>query len=250
MSTTSAQLKQARYRREAGHRATTPPNRAATHITRLRTAGMTDLQIRAAAHIGSTTFYRAAGQHSRITRTSERRILAVTAPAVPTEPRSLATTAPHGTRRRLQALVHTGWPPPVLADALGRHLQHIHELLNRERDQVAIRTEAAVRAMFGELWDQQPEQHGVRPAAANRARQLAGRRGWHPAAVWDDLDDPGAQPQYGVEVSRQQAVVEDTAELVREGLSREGISVRLGIQWDAVRQAHRRAGVEVPLIWE
>lgn len=250
MSTTTSQLKQARYRRQAGHRATTAPDRAAAHITTLRAAGMTDLLIRAAARISATTLYRAAGQLGRLTRASERRILAVAVPAVSAPPRSLATTAPHGTRRRLQALVYAGWPPPVLAAALDRKVQHVHELLHRDRDRVSLRVEAAVRALFAELWDQQPEQHGVRPAAATRARELAARHGWHPDVVWDDLDDLDALPQYGAETSRQQAVIEDTAELVREGLSREGIAVRLGIQWDAVRQAHRRAGVDVPLILE
>jgi DNA-directed RNA polymerase specialized sigma24 family protein len=46
------------------------------------------------------------------------------------------------------------------------------------------------------------------------------------------------------------AVVEDTAELVLEGLSREGIAARLGIKWDAVRQAYRRAGVPLPVMYD
>jgi len=247
MSTTSLQLKQARYRRSKGQSATTTPQRAAAHIAARRLEGMTDLEIRAAARVGLGTFYRVAGQKGPITRTTERRILAVTATAR-RAPVSLAVTAPHGTRRRLQALVHAGWPPPVLAAALGRKVQHIHELLHRERDLVSIRVAAEVEAMFRHLWNQRPEQHGVRPAAATRARLLAARHRFHPVMVWDDIDAPDATPQYGGEVSRQQAVVEDTAELVREGLSREGIAHRLGIQWDAVRQAHRRAGIDAPTI--
>jgi hypothetical protein len=246
----SLQAKHTRYRRAHGGTATTTPERAATHIAGLRREGMTDLEIRAAARVGVATFYRAVGEQGPITRTSERRILTVTPPTARTAPCSTAGVPPHGTRRRLQALVHAGWPPPVLAAALGRHVQHVHELLHRERDQVSLRVEAAVRALFAELWDQQPEQHGVRPAAATRARALATRHSWHSDVVWDNLDDPNAQPQYGTETSRQQAVIEDTAELVLEGLSREGIAARLGIQWDAIRQAHRRAGVDVPLIHE
>jgi len=250
MSTTSLQLKQARYHRARGGSATTTPDRAAHHIATLRLSGMTDLEIRNAAQVGLGAFYRAANRTGAITRVTERRILAVTRPGPVAEPRSLATVLPHGTRRRLQALVHAGWPPPILATALGMKLQQLHELLHRERDRVAIRTEARVRALFGRLWDQHPEAHGVRPAAANRARALAARHGWHSDVVWDDIDAADAVPQYGEETSRQAAVVEDTAELIREGLSREGIAARLGIQWDAVRQAHRRAGVDVPLILE
>jgi len=244
----SLQLKQARYLRAHGGSATCPPDRAAAHIAALRRAGMTDADIRTAAQVGITAFYRAAGEHGPITRGTERRILAVPVPASSALARSVATVAPHGTRRRLQALVYAGWPPPVLAAALGMKLQLLHELLHREHDQVAIRTDAAVSALFSQLWDQRPEAHGVKHATANRARQLAARHGFHPAMVWDDIDAADAQPQYGEEVSRQQAVVEDTAELVREGLSREGIARRLGIQWDAVRQAHRRAGKDAPTI--
>lgn len=248
-TTTATSPKHARYHRAHGGSATTTPERAAAHITARRLDGMTDAEIRNSARVALGTYYRAANRAGLITRATERRILAVTAPTR-RAPVSTATTPPHGTRRRLQALVHAGWPPSVLAAALGRAPQHLYELLHRDRDQVSLRVEAAVKRLFAELWDQQPEQHGVRPAAATRARALATRHSWHSDVVWDDLDDPDAQPQYGEETSRQQAVVEDTAELVREGLSREGIAARLGIQWDAVRQAHRRAGVEVPAVLE
>lgn len=249
LATTSLHPKQARYRRAAGHRATCSPDRAAHKINLLRQAGMTDLQIRAAARCGRATYYRAAGQHGPIMRTTEQRILAVSV----LEVRPPATTAgipPHGTRRRLQALVTAGWPPVVLAAALGMTRQLLCELLHRERDGVALSTAARVEDLFASLWDALPEQHGVRPAAAARARLLAARWGWAPALAWDDLDAPAAAPHFGGVVSRVDAVVEDTAELVAEGLSREGIAARLGIQWDAVRQAHRRAGLPVPVVHE
>lgn len=239
--------KHTRYLHAHGASAITAPQRAADHIAALRRAGMTDLEIRAAAQVGLATFYRAANRAGLITRMTERRILAVTV-RVSAGPSSAVRVPPHGTRRRLQALVHAGWPPPVLATALGMKLQMLHELLHREHDPVSIRTALRVEAMFRHLWNQTPERHGVRPAAATRARLLAARHGFHPAMAWDDIDHPDAQPQYGAEVSRQQAVVEDTAELAAEGLSREGISHRLGIQWDAVRQAHRRAGLDAPVI--
>jgi hypothetical protein len=245
-SITATQLKRSRYLRAAGHRATCPPDRAGRHIHALRMAGMIDSEIRAAAHVGLATFYRAAALQGPIMRTTEQRILAVVT-STPGRPRAgRADVPPHGTRRRLQGLVFVGWPPPVLAAALGMRLQQVHGLLNRERDGVAVRTAGRVEALFAELWDQRPEEHGVRHAAAVRARALAYGHGWAPPAVWDDLDDPYAVPQWGADTSRVQAVVEDTAELVREGLSREGIAARLGIQWDAVRQAHRRAGVDLP----
>jgi hypothetical protein len=239
----------ARYLRAAGHRATCPPDRAATKIDTLRRAGMTDQQIRAAAGCGLRAYYRAAHQQGPIMRTTEQRILAVTVLEV-RPPVTTAGIPPHGTRRRLQALVVAGWPPAVLAGALGMHLQQLHVLLHREQGGVSLRVAARVEGLFGRLWDEVPERHGVKGAAAGRARLLAARWGWAPALAWDDLDDPAAAPQWGDVTGRGDAVVEDTAELIREGLSREGIAVRLGIGWDAVRQAHRRAGVPLPEVRE
>lgn len=246
---TSTNTAHARYLRTAGHRATCPPDRAAAKINQLRRAGLTDQQIRAAAGCGHSTYYRAAHRQGPIMRTTERRILAITVVEV-RPPASTASVPPHGTRRRLQALVVAGWPPAVLAAALGISLQKVHLLLHRERDGVSIRTAARVEALFAQLWDQAPERHGVKPATAARARLLAARWGWAPGLAWDDLDAPGAVPQLGESTRRGADVVEDTAELVAEGLSREGIALRLGIGWDAVRQAHRRAGVPLPEVRE
>lgn len=238
------------YARSNGTRATVTPDRAAAHIDRLRRAGLLDQQILDTARIARRTLTRAARRHGPITVISERRILAVPLPTTPARPLSAATVPPCGTFRRLQALVHAGWPPMRLAVELGWHPKAVYRVLAEGRGNVSLRTEATVRAAFRRLWQMQPEEHGVRPIAAKRARLLAARHHWQPALAWDDIDAPDAVPDLGAEVSRVRAVVEDTAELVREGLSREGIAVRLGIGWDAVRQAHRRAGVPVPAVWE
>jgi len=231
-------------------RRTTSPSRAAAHIQQLRHAGLTDQQIRTAAHIGHSTLDTAANRRANIAALTEQRILAVPIPTTPKRVVSVATVPPHGTRRRLQALIHAGWPPVTLAAEIGIHPNQLYRLLHQQRDAVAVRTEAAVARGFRRLWDQQPEEHGVRPISARRARLLAARHNFAPALAWDDIDAPDAVPDLGREVSRVQAVVEDTAELILEGLSREGIAARLGIGWDAVRQAHRRAGVPAPVVWE
>lgn len=231
-------------------RRTTSPDRAAAHIQRLRHAGLTDQQIRAAAHIGHSTLDTAANRRANISALTEQRLLAVPIPTTPQHVVSAAMVPPHGTRRRLQALIHAGWPAARLGAELGIHPNQLYRLLHQQHDMVAVRTDAAVARGFRRLWDRQPEEHGVRPISARRARLLAARHGWQPALAWDDIDAVGAVPDLGREVSRVQAVVEDTAELVAEGLSREGVAARLGIGWDAVRQAHRRAGRPVPVVWE
>lgn len=241
--------KHTRYTRSLGHTATTTPDRAAHHIHHLRVNGMRDQHIAAAAHVSATTIYRIARRHGPITRAVEQRILEVTAPADADTAGCTATLPSAGTARRLQALVVQGHPPTVIAVRLGMPRQQLHDLLHARYGRVAVHVVVRVGALYLEWWDRQGEQQ-VTAAAAAKARVLAAVHGWVPAAAWDRIDDPDAVPDVGGSVSRVQAVVEDTAELVLEGLSREGIAARLGIQWDAVRQAHRRAGVPLPVMYD
>lgn len=241
--------KHARYNRTLGHTATVTPDRAAHHIHHLRRNGMRDQHIAAAAHVSAPTIYRIARHHGPITRAVEQRILAVTAPAGGDTAGCTATLPAAGTARRLRALVVQGYPPAIIAVRLGMSRGQVHDLLHARYNRVAVHVAVRVGQLYLEWWDRQAEQH-VTAAAAAKARTLAASHGWSPAAAWDHIDDPAAQPDLGGTVSRVQAVVEDTAELVLEGLSREGIAVRLGIQWDAVRQAHRRAGVPLPVMYD
>lgn len=237
------------YARRQGQTATTTPDRAAHHITRLRRAGLRDHQIATAAHIGAATVYRIARRHGPITRAVETRILAVPLPADPDTSSCTATLPAIGTARRLQALVWQGNPPATIAIRLGLSRQHLDQLLHARHGRIAVHLAARVGAVYLEWWDQPAEQH-VTSAAAARARTLAAAHDWMPAAAWDNIDAPDAQPDLGDTVSRVRAVIEDTAELVLEGLSREGIATRLGIQWDAVRQAHRRGKKPLPTFIE
>lgn len=244
-----ASPKTARYLREHGATAYTQPDRAALHIRQLRGRGLTNAQLAAAAGISAPTLHRVARLHGPITRAVEQRILAIPYPSGPTAG-CLSYTPADGTRRRLQALAVEGWPPSVVARRAGMARQDIDDLIHGRAQRTSLRTATRIRALYLQLWNQQPEQHGVSVLAAARARRLAAASRWHPDIDWDDIDDPAAEPQIGEQTSRLDAVVEDTAELAAEGYSREGIAARLGIQWEAVRQAHRRAGVDVPAIRE
>lgn len=242
--------KHAAYARRQGVTATTTPDRAAHHIARLRRHGLRDHQIAAAATVGVATIYRIARRHGPITRAVERRILEVPPPTDPDTADCTATMSSAGTARRLQALVVQGFPPAVLALRLGMPRQQLHQLLHQTHPRVAVHVAVRVGQLCLDLWDQPAEHQHVTSAAATRARTLATAHGWMPLAAWDAIDDPNAQPELGATVSRVRAVVDDTAELVREGLSREGIAARLGIKWDAVRQAHRRDGTPLPAVLE
>ena len=47
---------------------------------------------------------------------------------------------------------------------------------------------------------------------------------------------------------RRADVVEDTAELAELGLLGDAIAARLGMTWEGLCRAHRRAGVPVPVV--
>lgn len=242
----NAENKRNRYLLAVGRSPLVSVDRAADHLVRLRMAGMSDVEILAAARICTDQLYRFLRREGRLRRNTERQILAVSVP-VRAGQDNCSTTDGTGTRRRLQALAAAGWPASELAFRLGMYKERVTYLLHGGGGgQVTLRVEALVRAVYLDLWGERPEEHGVARHLALRARRLAVRRGWHPAAVWDDIDNPDEQPNYGERTPRPVAIVEDTAELVAQGLSRDAIADRLGITWDAVQKAHSRLGTPLP----
>lgn len=111
-----------------------------------------------------------------------------------------ALVASTGIRRRLQALVATGWSQARLAGHLGLTPSNFGAMMRS--GQVTAGTAQAVRDMYDRLWNQPPPGHSQRArAAASRARKHAAERGWAPPLAWDDdqIDLPGAQPANGWE---------------------------------------------------
>jgi uncharacterized protein (DUF433 family) len=242
----NAENKRNRYHRSTGRRRLIPVQQAASHLLGLRAAGMSDAEILTAARICPDQLYRILRGDGRIAVDTERNILAVTVPAGNGQG-NYSVTDGTGTRRRLRALVAAGWPATELGFRLGVFKQQVGYLLRAGgTGQVTLRVEAEVRRVYLDLWNEKPEAHGVAGHIALRARRLAARRGWHPAAVWDDIDNPDEQPNYGEHTPRPVAIVEDTAELVALGLSRDAIAERLGITWDAVQKAHSRMSTPLP----
>lgn len=102
-----------------------------------------------------------------------------------------------GTRRRLTALVAVGWSQSRLAERLGMDSTNLNRLLLKVEGPVRCSTARATRALYDELWNQQPPQDQHRQKiSANRARNYARDRGWAPPMAWDDdtIDDPRARP--------------------------------------------------------
>lgn len=130
----------------------------------------------------------------RIRPATAAKILAVTADLANLG--AVIRVDPTGTRRRLQALVATGWSGSKLAGLLGRNPANFIPVISGGRN-VGAATARAVAEMYERLSMTPPPQvtHGDK-IAASRARRWASNRGWPPPLAWDDdqLDDPAATP--------------------------------------------------------
>ena len=91
-----------------------------------------------------------------------------------------------GTRRRVQALVTTGWRLEDIGARLGVSLYAISELIRRDR--IHVNSARNVAAIYDELVGM------AGPSHKSAARALT--RGWAPPEAWtaDTIDDPAAQP--------------------------------------------------------
>lgn len=119
--------------------------------------------------------------------------------AIQAAPERLGTTIgvdPTGTRRRIQALVAMGWPLSQIGARIGIHRSNIGNTLTAPK--VRASTDRAVLALYEQLWNADPRQHGVSLHSYNRARNYAAAHGWAPVGAWDDdtIDNPTAFPDW------------------------------------------------------
>jgi transcriptional regulator with XRE-family HTH domain len=144
-----------------------------------------------------------------------------------------------GTARRLQALVAVGWPAPVLAARLDMFETYMNKILRGERPRITARLARAAAALYDELWNAEPLEHGVLPASKARAQSRARGHQWSQPAAWDDdrIDDPRAEPSLGENVPRYIALAENCAELESQGHTRQQIAERLGVTRDGLQRA-------------
>lgn len=190
----------------------------------------------------------------RVRKDRAEKLLAICFKAPPVTPYTLVDST--GTARRLQALRVIGWSTLALAERCQVSRQALGAALRQSL--VMESTRAAVAELYEDLRDQDPRRHGVSEDAFRKAGRWAKAQGWAAPNRWvdRDIDDPQAEPGPPVGPryfspsagDRRRAIVEDTAELALLGYDRHAIAERLGITWEAVHRAHRRAGVEVPRI--
>jgi hypothetical protein len=145
-----------------------------------------------------------------------------------------------GYNRRLQALVALGYPHAFLAAQLGIQPSNFH--LSRPR--VLALHHRAARALYDQLWNQNPLAGGVSAHSANRALNYAQRHQWAPPLAWDDdtIDDPAATPNLGEKTLRQDALAEDAEFIARTtGADRTAIAKRLGVSRNYLEKTLERA---------
>lgn len=165
------------------------------HVYELMAAGVAYHRIAKAAGVATSTINhmlydrhnRARTQH--LNHENARRILAVQADQVAT-----GYVDATGSSRRIRALMAIGWPPSHLGHRVGLNPNYVNEV---QRTTTTLASTAhAVAVTYNQLWDKNPEHHGVGKQAATRMRNYARTNGWPPPAAWDDdaLDDPKRGP--------------------------------------------------------
>lgn len=225
------------------------------HLETLRHAGIGWRRAAALAGVSTATISRIL--YGRAGRPPTRGVRRETAAAILTVRPGIGALAPSalvdatGTRRRLQALVATGWTQAQIAARLGMLGGNFGQLLRRQ--QVTVATARAVSGLYDELWNQPPPESAHREKiAASRARNYAAARDWPPPLGWDDdssdghgIDDPDATPAPGWKRSerrtqRSAQVVPDALWLMAQGFTREQAAQRLGLSRAGLEKAFAR----------
>jgi hypothetical protein len=169
------------------------------HIAALRAAGIGVERIAQLAGL-STSHIRQMAEHGRGDSTTTRRVRPSTAARVLSVGIDNVSRAPRtrvdatGTRRRLQALIATGWASELLAAELGRRPNSLSRSMTGES--VTVRTAQDVATLYERLWNNRPPRTtSEQRAAAEAAQAHAAARGWLPPLAWDDIDtDPTPPP--------------------------------------------------------
>lgn len=235
-----------RYLRQTGRATMRPADRAADHLLLLRAAGLDDKTIRQQTGICPDVMYRILRREGTVHARTEARITSVPVPDASGPSSNRSYIPGHGTVRRLRALVAAGWYTAELARRLGKQKENLRQIIDRGEDgQVAQYVADQVRALYAELHDQKPEEHGVLARFAERARTMAADRGWAPPGYWDD--DDFDNPDFVPAVSDDQLNMHqlgalrraEIAHLITFNLSHTDIAARLGMNENYVRDIAR-----------
>lgn len=213
------------------------------HLLMLRDHGISYIRAAELAGMYAPTvgrlLYTVAGRKpvKRVRPETAEALLAVQPDAISTH-RTNAT----GTHRRIQALAANGWPLRRLAPHFGLNPSTPRRLLDQAT--LCTATAKAIAAAYDHLQGQRPEDHGVTPWDADKARRAAAAQGWHDPLWWEDMgriDDPDFDPAtVERELKRDELAAlrrDEIIHLTRYGYTPESIHQRLNeeISLSAIR---------------
>jgi hypothetical protein len=218
------------------------------HVLRLREIGMGALQVAKVSGVSKSVVKKllygdpARGQEplKRMRPENARRLLAVPVRrGLVADGQQIDIT---GTRRRIEALVASGWSRQQLCRRLSLPDNYLSRLMLRQpRCTAGLAREVA--DLYDELWDRPPPEttHAERQSAS-RARRDAMLHGFAPPLAWDDdsIDDPAAVPDLGAAPLSVVDLGEDE-HLRVSGVLDEQIAERMGVTVDGLHLARRRA---------
>jgi lambda repressor-like predicted transcriptional regulator len=212
------------------------------HALALRAAGVGYRRMAVLAGLNHVTVrHLLAGKFDRISKKTANGILSIPLDALAAGARVDST----GARRRVEAMCLNGWSFPKLSERCGVDIDTLRDIVNGR--QTTSRTVAKVKALYDEIWDQEPPAKSRHDRGAqSRVRGWAERRGFLPAMAWDDdtIDDPDAVPD-GVrgmpsKVRQAEDLIDDLEWLRNSGVSPHRATGQLGVSRDTLQQALRR----------
>ena len=221
------------------------------HLARLRDAGIgtrTIAELSGASRSAINAIIngrggtdRAGEQYKRTSTTVAAKILAVTPPTGPTDPR-IANKQPVdgiGTNRRLQALAVLGWPIREIMLRLGTTASISNTSRLYSAEQVTAITARSVAALYEEL--------SMTPGPSPHATTRAASHGWLGPLEWDDdtIDNPSIGPVEVAHATTADDRLDDFEWLISCGVAPVEAAQRCGWTWDGVTKAYSRAGREI-----
>ena len=211
------------------------PDRARTHITRLRDAGLSAEAIAELSGLPRPTIgpliWATSRHRGHILGTTEDAVLAIRIDYRRINPTRIVSAV--GAVRRLQALAVMGWPVPLLAAKAGVTVTAV------SRWRRSSRLAAATVVQVMDWYDELAMMYG--PSTITRTRAL--RAGWAPPLAWDDdsIDDPAARPDTGAAGSSVASLAQ-VVEMLGDGDTIETVARRLDVTEEAIVTACRRNG--------
>lgn len=190
-----------------------PVGFARNHINNLRDAGASIHRIAKAANVKPgfvNGIVYGDGKHTRQHADADgvQRILALELKDIPAAAGGQYAPLQPDAQRRAQALYALGFPFTFIAKTAGYEQKTIAKLARNGQCQTRIAN--AVTAVYQQLRDADPADHGIPPHVIRQCRETAAGNGWHTAAWWDehggiDSDDTPVRPRTLTVVPEQPA---------------------------------------------